>query len=314
LPQVPTDMTQKEGRARLLITGAGGQVGQELVARGGKAGFDVLALARGDLDIVDGNAVARAIATSAPDAVINAAAYTAVDRAESEPEIAHAINAAGAGHIARACAEVGIPVLHISTDYVFDGRGTRPYREDDPIAPQSVYGASKAAGEEATRKATAQHVILRTSWVFGAQGNNFVKTMLRLASERDALSVVNDQQGCPSAAGDIADVLLTLAGRALHNRDSFPWGTYHFCNHGVTSWHGFASAILREAARRGAHSIPVRGIPTTDYPTPARRPAWSVLDCSKLEQTFGITPRPWEKALGEVLDVLVGPADSTHAQ
>src|SRR5690606_16593698 len=142
LPQVPTDMTQKEGRARLLITGAGGQVGQELVARGGKAGFDVLALARGDLDIVDGNAVARAIATSAPDAVINAAAYTAVDRAESEPEIAQATNAAGAGHIARACAEVGIPVLHISTDYVFDGRGTRPYREDDPIAPQSVYGAS----------------------------------------------------------------------------------------------------------------------------------------------------------------------------
>lgn len=307
-------MTQDEGRVRLLITGAGGQVGQELGARGRKAGFDILALARDDLDITDREAVVQAIAGGAPGIVINAAAYTAVDRAESEPEIAYAINAAGAGHIAKACAEASIPILHISTDYVFDGRGTRPYSEDDPIAPQSVYGASKAAGEEAVRNAAAQHIILRTSWVFGAQGSNFVKTMLRLAGERDELAVVNDQQGCPSAASDIANVLLTLAGRALRNRDSFPWGTYHFCNHGVTSWHGFASAILREAARRGARSIPARGIPTTDYPTPAQRPAWSVLDCSKLEETFGIAPRPWEKGLGEVLDVVVGPADSTQAQ
>ncbi|MDX5365712.1 MAG: dTDP-4-dehydrorhamnose reductase [Alphaproteobacteria bacterium] len=307
-------MTQNKGRARLLITGAGGQVGQERAGRGGKAGFDVLAFARDDLNIADGEAVARTIATSTPNIVINAAAYTAVDRAESEPEIAHAINAAGAGHIARACADAGIPVLHISTDYVFDGRGTDPYREDDPIAPQSVYGASKAAGEEGVRNAIAEHIILRTSWVFAAHGNNFVKTMLRLAKERDELAVVNDQQGCPSAASDIAEVLLTLAGRALRNRDTFPWSTYHFCNHGVTSWYGFASAIVREAARRGGRSIPVRGIPTREYPTPARRPAWSVLDCSKLEQAFGITPRPWEEALGGVLDVLIGPADSTQEQ
>ncbi|MFA7637800.1 MAG: dTDP-4-dehydrorhamnose reductase [Parvibaculum sp.] len=305
-------MTHKKGRSQLLITGAGGQVGRELVARGSKAGFDILALARDELNIADGEAVAQVIATGTPDVVINAAAYTAVDRAESEPEAANAINAAGAGHIAKACAAANIPVLHVSTDYVFDGRGTRPYREDDPIAPQSVYGVSKAAGEEAVRKATAHHIILRTSWVFSPHGNNFVKTMLRLAGERDELAVVNDQQGCPSAASDIAEALLTLAERALRDPDTFSWGTYHFCNRGKTSWHGFACAIMRKAAKRGGRSVPVRGIPTTDYPTPARRPVWSVLDFGKLERTFGIVPRPWEEALAEVLDVLTGSTHSTQ--
>lgn len=294
--------------ARLLITGAQGQVGRELAARGDEAGFSIIALARNDLNIADGEAVARIIAEAAPDITINAAAYTAVDRAEGEPEAAHAVNAAGAGHIAKACADADIPFFHISTDYVFDGMGIRPYREDDPIAPQGVYGASKAAGEEAVRGAAERHLILRTSWVFSSHGNNFVKTMLRLAGERDELAVVNDQQGCPTAAGDIAEVLLTLAKRALSSPDDFPWGTYHFCNSGATTWHGFAGAIVKNASRRGGRLVPVRGIPTTDYPTPAKRPAYSVLDCRKFEQNFGFAPRHWESALEEVLDALVGQA------
>lgn len=294
--------------ARLLITGSQGQVGRELVARGETAGFEVIALARNDLNISDASAVAHAIADATPDIVINAAAYTAVDRAESEPEIAHAVNAAGPGHIARACGNARIPVFHISTDYVFDGMGTRPYREDDPVAPQGVYGASKAAGEEAVRKAAERHLILRTSWVFSVHGNNFVKTMLRLAGEREQLSVVNDQHGCPTAAGDIATTLLTLAARSLTNPDGFPWGTFHFCNSSETTWHGFASAIVEGASQRGGRRVPVRGISTAEYPTPTRRPAYSVLDRQKIGQAFGITPRPWSHALEEVLDALTGTA------
>lgn len=300
---------------RLLVLGAQGQIGTELVRRGTEAGFDVTALGRRELDIGDERAVARAISESAPAAIINAAAYTAVDKAESEPEAAQSINGGAPGHIARVAAELGIPLLHISTDYVFDGRGTRPYLEDDPIFPQGVYGASKAAGEDAIRQTAARHIILRTSWVFGVHGHNFLKTMLRLAGERDELAIVNDQKGSPTSADDIAQVLIGITERALTTPDNdFPWGTYHFSNQGETTWCGFARAIVEGAARRGGQSIPVRGISTADYPTPAQRPAYSVLDCSKIRDAFNIVPRPWQHALEDVLDALAGPAQLISAE
>lgn len=278
----------------------------ELTVEGAAAGWAVSHLTRANLDVTDRDAVAAAIAAAKPEVLINAAAWTAVDRAESEPEAAHAVNARAPGIIGAACARARIPVLHISTDYVFDGNAKRPWREDDPVAPLGVYGASKAAGEDALRAATENHIILRTAWVFSPHGQNFVRTMLRLAAERDELAVVDDQHGCPTSATDIARVLLALAGRAANGETAREaWGTWHFCNHGVTSWCGFARAIMAGAAARGAPAADVHPIPTSAYPTPARRPANSALDCTKLGSVFGIEPRPWAEALDEVLDRLL---------
>ncbi|MCW5701074.1 MAG: dTDP-4-dehydrorhamnose reductase [Bradyrhizobium sp.] len=292
---------------RLLVTGAGGQVGTELAAEAAGAGFAVVAPPRAELDITDGGAVAAAIAAAKPDAVVNAAAYTAVDRAESEPEQARAVNARAPGILGKACDRAGIPLLHISTDYVFDGKSERPWREDDPVAPLGVYGASKAEGEAALRAAAPRHIILRTAWVFSPHGNNFVKTMLRLASTRDELAVVDDQRGSPTSATEIAQALLALAASAVEARpaDAPIWGTYHFCNAGVTSWCGFARAIMAGAAVRGGATARIRPIPAADYPTPARRPTFSALDCTKLKTVFGIEPRPWEEALDGTLDRLL---------
>ena len=297
---------------RLLVTGAGGQVGTELAAEAAAAGFAVVAPARAELDITDEKALAAAIAAAKPDAVVNAAAWTAVDRAESEPGIAHAVNARAPGILGRVCDRAGIPLLHISTDYVFDGASERPWREDDPVAPLGVYGASKAEGEAALRAATPRHIILRTAWVFSPHGNNFVRTMLRLAGTRDEIAVVDDQRGAPTSATDIARVLLALAAAAIDARtgDKSPlWGTYHFCNEGVTSWCGFAGAIMAGAAARGAPTARIRPIPGADYPTPAKRPAYSALDCTKLRTETGIEPRPWNEALDDTLDRLLKPAD-----
>ncbi|MBX3489196.1 MAG: dTDP-4-dehydrorhamnose reductase [Parvibaculum sp.] len=303
---------------RLLVTGAGGQVGTELAAEAAAAGFAVVAPPRAELDITDENAVAAAIAAAKPDAVVNAAAYTAVDRAESEPEQARAVNARAPGILGSACDHTGIPLLHISTDYVFDGMSERPWREGDPVAPLGVYGASKAEGEAALRVAAPRHIILRTAWVFSPHGNNFVKTMLRLASTRDELAVVDDQRGSPTSATDIAQALLALAASAVEARpaDAPLWGTYHFCNAGVTSWCGFARAIMAGAAVRGGATARIGPIPAADYPTPARRPAYSALDCTKLKTAFGIEPRPWEEALDDTLDRLLpaGGIERTKAE
>jgi len=295
---------------RLLVTGAGGQVGTELAAEAAAAGFAVVAPARAELDITDEKALAAAIAAAKPDAVVNAAAYTAVDRAESEPGIAHAVNARAPGILGRVCDRAGIPLLHISTDYVFDGASERPWREDDPVAPLGVYGASKAAGETALRAAAPRHIILRTAWVYSPHGNNFVKTMLRLAGARDEIAVVDDQRGSPTSATDIAQALLALAASAIDAKatDAPLWGTYHFCNAGVTSWCGFARAIMGGAEARGGTPARIRPIPTAGYPTPARRPAYSALDCAKLKSGFGVEPRPWAEALDDVLDRLLKPA------
>lgn len=290
-------------RPDILLTGAGGQLGREVARQAAKVQLSLRALGRGDLDITDGLAVTRAIAGFAPSVVINAAAYTAVDRAESEPAEAFAVNRDGPKNLARACAGLGVPLIHGSTDYVFDGSRTGAYREDDPVAPLGVYGASKLAGEEAVRAAGAPHVILRTAWVYGAEGANFVRTMLRLAAEREVLRVVDDQVGCPTAAADLAAVTLALAGRMIRGRmPAEGWGTFHCAGEGPVSWCGFAREIFAQAAARGLRVPEVEPIGTADYPTPARRPANSVLDCGRLARVHGLRLRPWREALAETLD------------
>lgn len=227
---------------RMIVTGAQGQVGWELNRRAMALGHAVLAWSQVELDITDTVAVDRALDASSADVVINAAAYTAVDKAEQEPDLAFAVNRDGPAHLATACARLNIPLLHISTDYVYDGRKSSPYVEDDATAPLGVYGASKLAGDEAVRRGLPRHLILRVSWVFGVHGHNFVKTILRLAREREELRIVADQHGSPTFAGDIADTLLELAGRIPEIDAKGAWGTYHYCNEPVTTWYGFTRA------------------------------------------------------------------------
>ncbi len=289
---------------RIIVTGAQGQVGWELTHRATALGHDVLAWDLAELDITDAAAVDQALDASYADVAINAAAYTAVDKAEQEPERAFAVNRDGPAHLAAACARSNMPMLHISTDYVFDGRKAGPYNEDDPVAPLGVYGQSKQEGDEAVRRLWSRHLILRVSWVFGAHGHNFVKTILRLAREREELRVVADQHGCPTYAGDIADVLLELAGRMAEIDARDAWGTYHYCGEPATTWHGFASAIVERARIREPLEVrAVTAITTTDYPTPAARPANSVLDSARLTARFGIPPRPWREGLEAMLAI-----------
>ncbi|HEX3885495.1 MAG TPA: dTDP-4-dehydrorhamnose reductase [Stellaceae bacterium] len=278
---------------KLLVLGAGGQVGTELRRAALPVGMTLTALDRGGLDITDRAAVFAAV--PGHDLVVNAAAYTAVDRAESDAEAAFAVNAAAPGHIAAACHEAGIPLIHISTDYVYDGTKPGRYVEIDPLNPLGVYGRSKAEGDAAVAAALAEHVILRTAWVYGAHGGNFVETMLRLSAERPSLRVVADQHGSPTAAADIAAAIIAIAVRIGAGQGR--WGVFHFTGAGETNWHGFAEAIVAAAGR----SVPVEAITTADYPTPAKRPASSRLDCAKLADAYGIRARHWREALSEVV-------------
>jgi len=295
---------------RILVIGANGQVGWELSRRGARKGFDILALDRATLDITDQSAVNRTVGRSGAAVVVNGAAYTAVDQAESEPELAFAVNRDGPAYLASACAAVGIPLVHISTDFVFDGQKQGPYFETDQVSPLSIYGKSKAAGEIAARERLRQHIILRTSWVFGVHGDNFVKTMLRLGREKELVRVVTDQRGCPTSAVDIAETILTIISIFWQSRQ-VPWGTYHYCGKGVISWYGFAEAIFALAAEYVALKVrQLEPINTADYPTPAKRPANSVLDCSLAEKSFGIVPKPWDKSLARMVkQVLAGEQD-----
>lgn len=237
-----------------------------------------------------------------PRIVVNAAAFTAVDDAESARDMAFAVNCDGPAALADACRRIGATLIHLSTDYVFDGAKLGAYREEDPINPLSVYGASKAAGESAIRKRLDQHVILRTSWVYSPVGRNFVRTMLRLGAERERLGVVVDQEGCPTAGADVARAVIDIA-EALSNDLPSSFGTFHFCGGGATTWHGFAAEIFRDAKRRGMKGPRVLApIATEAYPTPARRPRNSALDCNKVRKTYGIVARPWQEALAECLD------------
>lgn len=281
---------------RLLVFGQSGQVAREL-ARRLPPDMTATFLGRDKADLLDPAACAAAIAAHAADAVINAAAWTAVDKAESEEAAATIVNGDAPGAMARACAVKGIPFLHVSTDYVFDGKGTAPFAPTDPVAPQNAYGRSKLVGENAVRDSGARHVILRTSWVVSAHGANFVKTMLRLGRERDSLNVVADQIGGPTPAAAIADALFTAA-RAMGQGAT--GGTYHFSGAPDTSWADFARAIMAGAGLTCA----INDIPSSAYPTPATRPLNSRMDCSTLTRDFGI-PRPdWRTGLTEILQEL----------
>lgn len=283
---------------RILVTGAAGQLGRALLAADWGTRLQPLGLTRGELDIADPSAVEAALGRSGAVALVNAAAYTAVDRAESEPAAAWRANAEGAAVLAAATAAAGIPLLQLSTDYVFDGRKGAPYAEDDPVAPLSVYGASKAAGEAAVRRLQPRHLVLRSGWVFSAGPGNFLATMLRLAGERDEIAVVDDQRGGPTSADDLAAAVVSLLGTL--RPDDPRYGTYHFAGAGETSWLGFAAAIFQRAgwlARRPR----LRAIASADWAAPARRPPDSRLDCSRIAAAFALRPRPWAAMLDAVL-------------
>ena len=293
---------------RIAITGREGQVCQATTRLLRSHGHEVMVLARPDADLNNGASIDSAIREAKPDLVVNAAAYTAVDRAEDEPTVAHAINALGAEAVAAAAEAMGAPVIQFSTDYVFDGSKSTPYLETDATRPLGVYGATKLEGERRVAAANPRHVILRTAWVCSPYGNNFVKTMLRLAANRPELTVVDDQHGSPTFAADLAHVVVRLTPR-LVSGEAPPetWGVFHATSAGKTTWCGFARAIMHGAEARGAMSVPVRGIKTKDYPAKARRPAYSLLSARKLEEVHGITMRPWEPALNLCLDELIGP-------
>lgn len=282
----------------IAVVGCSGQVARALVAAAARRSVPLVARGRPTVDLDSRDSMAAFLAEVRPALVVNAAAYTAVDKAESEREAAFRANAVAPGVLAELCAAQGAPLVHLSTDYVFDGRGDRPYREDDAIAPASVYGASKAEGEAAIRRAQPRHLILRTAWVYDADGQNFLRTMLRLAAGRDEIGVVADQTGSPTFAPDIADAVLDLAAQvATDPAGGQRWGTYHLTNGGTTTWAGFAAAIFEEAGRRGFKTARVRPIPTAEYPTPARRPAYSVLDTGRIADVFGVHLPMWQDGL-----------------
>ena len=270
------------------------------------AGFEVVAPSRAELDLSDAASAARWVAARPWAAILNAGAWTAVDAAETRAADAWAANALGPAALARASAERGVPLIHISTDYVFDGGLDRPYREDDPVGPVSVYGASKAAGEIAVAALNPRSVILRTAWVFSPWGANFVRTMLRLGAERDALSVVDDQAGCPTSALDIARAVGAVCARL--GEPGAPSGVFHFAGAGETTWFGLASRVFERAAAAGLRVPALSPIASSDWPTPVRRPANSRLDTARFTRTFGLAPRPWTQAADEVVDRLVAAA------
>jgi dTDP-4-dehydrorhamnose reductase len=283
-----------------LIVGTSGQLATELHRQA-----DGLPLQPAQkVDIADEHAIRTLLDAARPSLVINASAYTAVDRAEQERERAFAVNANGPRYLARWCAANAAALIHISTDYVFNGAKASAYVEDDAVDPLNVYGESKLAGEIAIREELGQHLILRTSWVFSAHGQNFVKTMRRLAAERDELRVIADQHGRPTSAADLAGAVWRLTRERLLGAAPMTWGTYHLANADPTTWHGFAEAIVELEARRMSRRPMVHGIPATEYPTPAKRPANSVLDTSRFETTFGFGLRPFRRALRDVMDEL----------
>jgi len=286
---------------KILICGFKGQVGHCLLNQAQARDWNVLAVDRDELDITDRQAVLAQAGAFQPHLIINAAAHTAVDKAEVEIDASYAINRDGPAYLAEAAHSVGAVMLHISTDYVFAGNKDGLYVETDAVDPQGVYGASKLAGEVAVAELCSRHLILRTAWVFGEHGNNFVKTMLRLGAQRDSLGVVADQWGGPTYAGDIAAALLSMAEQALRP-DFANWGVYHFAGEPHVSWHGFATSIFNAAVAQGllARSPQVNVIATCDYPTPAQRPANSRLDCSRINTIFGIMPSNWQSSLSDL--------------
>lgn len=292
---------------RVLVTGANGQVGRELAAATWPAQTELEVHGRDTLDIADRASVEDRVAAARPDVVINAAAYTAVDKAEEEPEAAFRANRDGPANLARACQTHGAALLHVSTDYVFDGTKDGAWAESDPVRPLGTYGRSKADGEQAVRAALERHVILRTAWVHSRHGHNFVRTMLRVGAQRDQMQVVDDQIGCPTAAADIAAALIAIARQLVDGPAHY--GTYHFCGREPVSWHGFAEAIFDLAAPHWGRRPAVAKITSDQWPTPTERPANSVLDCQALGRDYGIPAADWRSSLRPIVQALLAEQD-----
>jgi len=289
---------------RVLIIGSKGQLGHDLMQQSRVRRWEAAGADLPECDITSAESLKSTLQqTGGVDAVVNASAYTAVDAAESDEATAFAVNRDGVGTLAGVCRDNGIPLVHVSTDYVFDGIQTRPYEPTDCVNPTGVYGRSKAEGEAMIREQLNEHIIVRTSWLFGLHGANFVKTMIRLGKERESLRIVDDQVGCPTYAGDLAGALLDATDQAVSRKEG--WGTYHFCNEVAVTWYAFARRILSLARAyeplRVSEILPVL---TSGYPTPAPRPPYSVLDCTSFEKRFGTRRRPWEEALKEMLSAL----------
>lgn len=285
----------------ILICGAGGQVGQAVTLQLRQAGREVVTLDRRALDIADPTAIEGAFAAHRPEVVVNAAAYTAVDRAESEPDIAYSVNADGPRRLAEACAKIGAALVSYSTEHVFDGTKSSPYTESDPIAPINLYGLSKAKGEDGIRASLQRHIILRTSWVFSPGRPNYVTTMLRLGSERDVLRIVDDVFGCPTPAWDIATATVGLIDAVAGDQD-ISWGTYHFCGAGPVSRYRLTQLIMEDYAMTAGRTVEVAPIKDADFPTAAKRPLKAILDCSKIARTFGLTQPDWRGSIKQVVE------------
>jgi dTDP-4-dehydrorhamnose reductase len=302
-------------KKRMVVTGRHGQLVQSILERGPDDGrFDVIALGRPELDLLVPDSIEAVIRNARPDVLVSAAAYTTVDRAESEEAAATVINGVAAGKIATAAAWLNVPVIHISTDYVFDGRKSEAYVETDPVAPLGAYGRSKLVGEYAVAEATSNHVILRTAWVHSPFGENFLKTMLRLAESRDSLNVVDDQIGNPTSALDIADGILKVAANLLSSDAPELRGIFHMTGSGEASWADFATAIFAESAQQAGPTAQVGRIPASLYPTPVKRPANSRLDCSKLAALHGVYLPDWRQSMAETVARLSHSHNKGHGQ
>jgi len=289
---------------KILVTGREGQVARSLAER--NPGHELIFTSRAELDLANPASMERAVANVRPDLILSVGAYTAVDRAESEPDLAMAVNGTAPGLIGAAAARIGARVIHLSTDYVFDGTLDRPWREDDPVAPLGVYGRTKLAGEEALARSGALYATVRTAWVYSPFGNNFVKTMLRLAAERDEVRVVCDQHGCPTSALDIADGLFAVVKTWRNDPDCGAGEVFHLAASGETAWDGLARETFTASERLGGPSARVRSIPASEYPTPARRPANSRLDSTRFTATFGYRAPDWRFSLVSVVERLLG--------
>jgi dTDP-4-dehydrorhamnose reductase len=292
-------------RIRIAVTGKNGQVARALAEAGPLLEVEIIPVGRPELDLTAPETVRLALSAATPAMVVHAAAYTAVDEAERDPAKADLVNRIGARAVAEAARDLGLPVIYLSTDYVFDGTKTAAYVEEDPVAPANAYGASKLAGEQAVSVATEDHVILRTAWVYGLYGRNFVRTMLTLAESRNEVSVVDDQHGCPTYAPDIAVAIIGIARGLLKNPlDPRLRGTFHLAGSGETTWAGFASAIFAFLTSKELRRPTLTAIASADYPTPARRPANSRLNCAKLARVYGIALPSWSDSLGICLERL----------
>jgi len=286
---------------KILVIGSKGQLGDELLIQGNNFGYEILPADLPDLDITDKTQVKHRLEKSRPSFVVNAAAYTNVDKAETEQNLAFAVNRDGPANLAEICAEFEIPLIHISTDFVFDGKKGSPYIESDSVSPLSIYGKSKQEGENEVRPRLKKHIILRTAWLYGIHGQNFVKTMLRLGKEKQVINVIADQFGSPTSAADLTATILNIISRIKYSSDIM-WGTYHYCGEGITTWHGFTEEILSLARQYiSIKTITVKPISTAEYPTKAIRPGFSALDCGLIKKNFGINIKPWQDSLKTVI-------------